>query len=279
MALDRGPRRGSFVSLVLALTLAFSAKAAAQTYLCPPAPEGVFGLPGGPRFADSPAPDTFASQLDDPRWNGSWREDFSVSTSTEAGARILNDGTYLYISLQATVDPDGAQVGSDAVYLGFSADGNTGVVVKVLMDAASPSTGFTNDATAVSTATWWKTTNGGSSPWPKQGLPQAWATSANVHLWTGDGTANGAASCVQRPAQPGGSGDGARPRRGPWNGQFSMWYQIDIETTSTTVHYAWPAGTTIAFDGTTEPCTGASSLCGAAGEQFTWGTVNPTVVA
>ena len=42
------------------------------------------------------------------------------------------------------------------------------------------SAGFTNDSTAVSTATWWKTTNGGSSPWPKQGLPQPWASSANV---------------------------------------------------------------------------------------------------
>jgi len=276
IALYRGLRRASFVSLVLALTLAFSAKAAAQTYLCPPAPEGVFGLPGGPRFADSPAPDTFASELDDPRWNGSWREDFSVSTSTEAGARMLNDGTYLYISLQATVDPDGAQVGSDAVYLGFSKDGNTGVVVKILMDAASPSAGFTNDSTAVSTATWWKTTNGGSSPWPKQGLPQPWASSANVHLWTGNGTANGAAWAFNARLSLADLGT-ALGLGGALNGQFSMWYQIDIETTSTTVHYAWPAGTTVAFDGTTPPCTGAN-LC-AVLPVNTWGTVNPTVVA
>ena len=161
------PRALSLLSL--ALTLGWASGASAQTYLCPPAPEGVFGLPGGPRFTDSPLPDTFASQLDNPRWNGSWREDFADSTSTEAGARILNDGTNLFFSLQAVVDPDGAQVGSDAVYLGFSKDGTTGVVVKVLMDAAPPAAGFTNDATSISTASWWKTTNGGSTGWPSRG--------------------------------------------------------------------------------------------------------------
>ena len=110
--------------------------------------------------------------------------------------RILNDGTSLFFSLQAVVDPDGAQVGSDAVYLGFSKDGTTGVVVKVLMTAAPPSAGFTNDATSISTARGLlvgRATNGGSTGWPKQGLPQTWASSSTVHVWTGNGTANGAA--------------------------------------------------------------------------------------
>jgi hypothetical protein len=263
------------LAVTLALTGAFASRAAAQTYLCPPAPEGVYGLPGGPRFTETPAPDSFAPQLDDPRWNGAWREDFSVSSSTEASARILNDGTSLFVSLQATADPDGAQIGSDAVYLGFSQDGTTGVVVKILMDAAPPAGGFTNDSTSVSSATWWKTTNGGSSPWTKQG-PQSWATPSNVHLWTGDGTANGAAWAFNAKLSLADLGT-ALGLGGPLGGQFLMWYQIDIETASTTAHYAWPAGATIEFNTTTAPCTSAS-VC-AVMTVGSFGVVNPTSTA
>ena len=274
-----GRRRGRALppSVALAVTLGWASVASAQTYLCPPAPEGVFGLPGGPRFTDSPLPDAFASQLDDPRWNGSWREDFADSTSTEAGARILNDGTSLFFSLQAIADPDGAQVGSDAVYLGFSKDGNTGVVVKVLMDAASPAAGFTNDATSISTASWWKTANGGATGWPKQGLPQTWASSSTIHVWTGDGTANGAAWGFNAKLSLADLGT-ALGLGTPLNGPFFMWYQIDVETPTTTVHYAWPAGTAVAFDTTTAPSCTPANPC-ALLPVNTWGNVNPTAVA
>lgn len=275
-----GRRCGPALSraLLLVLVLGWASLASAQTYLCPPAPEGVYGLPGGPRFTDSPLPDAFASQLDDPRWNGSWREDFADSTSTEAGARILNDGTSLFFSLQAVVDPDGAQVGSDAVYLGFSKDGTTGVVVKVLLTAAPPAGGFTNDATSISTASWWKTTNGGSTGWPKQGLPQTWASSSTVHVWTGNGTANGAAWGFNAKLSLADLGT-ALGLGGALTGPFFMWYQIDVETTTTTVHYAWPAGSAVAFDTTTGSCTPVNPCALLPINATTWGNVNPTAVA
>ncbi|HVZ88807.1 MAG TPA: MYXO-CTERM sorting domain-containing protein [Polyangia bacterium] len=259
-------------ALGFALVSGLAARASAQTYLCPPAPEGVFGLTGGPRFAETPAPDQFATQLDDPRWNGAWREDFSDSSSTEASARILMDDTYLYISLQAIVDPDGAQVVSDAVYLGFSQDQTTGIAVKVLMDAASPTAGFTDDQTSVSTANWWKTTNAGATSWPKQG-PQTWAAPPNVRLWTAPGTANGSAWAFNARLSLTDLGAALGAPGGKLTGQFYMWYQIDIETPVTTAHYGWPAGTTIGFD-SASPCT-AASMC-AILPLSTFGIVNPT---
>jgi hypothetical protein len=270
--------RGALVAWAAALgfvlVAGWPARASAVTYLCPPAPEGVYGLPGGPQFAN-PIPDTFGSELDDPRWNGSWREDFAATTSTEAAARILNDGTYLYFSLQAIADPDGAQIASDAVYLGFSQDGTTGILVKVVMDAAPPSGGWVNDATSVSTATWWKTTNGGTTPWPKKG-PQSWATPTTIHLWTGAGTANGSAWGFNARLSLADIGS-ALGLSGALTGPFYMWYQIDIETASTIVNYSWPAGTTLGLNSTTAPCTSAS-VC-AVLPVSTFGNVNPTSVA
>jgi hypothetical protein len=258
--------------LGFALVSAWASRASAQTYLCPPAPEGVFGLTGAPRFADNPAPDQFATQLDDPRWNGAWREDFSDTSSTEASARILMDDTYLYISLQAIVDPDGAQVVSDAVYLGFSQDQTTGIAVKILMDAAPPAGGFTDDSTSISTTNWWKTTNGGTPNWPKQG-PQSWAQPPNVRLWTGAGTANGSAWAFNARLSLTDLGAALGLASGKLSGPFYMWYQIDIETPATTAHYGWPAGTTVGFDSTTAPCTPAS-MC-AILPMTTFGIVKP----
>ena len=271
----RGRRWASAGAFALSLFWVSAARAQ-TTYLCPPAPAGIPGLPGGPKFAEAPVPDAFASQLDDPRWTGAWREDFSASQSTSVSARILDDGTNLFFSLQATADPDGAQVGGDAVYLGFSADGTTAVFVKIVMDAASPASGFTNDGTAISTASWWKTTNGGASPWPKQGLPQTWATSANVHLWTGNGTGNGAAWAYNAKLSLADLGTDLG-LAGPLSGPFFMWYQVDVETPQTTAHYAWPAGSTVAFDGTTGSCTGANPCAVLASSA--WGVVNPTATS
>jgi hypothetical protein len=214
-------------------------------------------------------PDALASQLDDPRWTGAWREDFSTSQSTQAAARILDDGANLFLSLQAIVDPDGAQVGSDAVYLGVSQDGATAIMVKVVMDAVPPVAGFVNDATSVSTASNWKTTNGGASVWPKKG-PQSWATPASVHLWTGAGTANRAAWAYNFKMSLADLGT-ALGLSGPLAPPFHLWYQIDVETPSTTVRYSWPAGTTVGFDSTSTGCTPASVCAISAVSQ--WGIV------
>jgi hypothetical protein len=273
---QRGHDVGRTLALGVTLLLVWASRAGAQTYLCPPPPEGVFGLPGGPRFAESPLPDAFASQLDDPRWNGAWREDFAVSSSTEAGARILNDGTSLFLSLQATTDPDGAQQGADAVYVGFSKDGTTGVMVKVLLTAAPPAAGFTNDGTSIGAASWWKTTDGGTTGWRKQGPPQTWAGPSNVHLWTGDGTANGSAWAFNAKLSLADLGT-ALGLGGALTGPFFMWYEIDVVTATATVPYAWPPGAAVGFDTTTAPCSSASPC--AVLPVSTFGTVDPTAVA
>jgi hypothetical protein len=91
-------------------------------------------------------------QLADPGWTGAWREDFSALSTSQVASRILNDGSNLFLSLQAIVDPDGAQVGGDGFYLGFSKDGTTGMFVSVVMDAVPPTGGFVNDATSISSA-------------------------------------------------------------------------------------------------------------------------------
>ena len=92
-------------TVVFWLCMAWGLAARAQTtYLCPPYPAGVTGLSGGPQFAATTLPDTLASQLDNPRWTGACREDFSASQSTQAAARILTDGSNLFFSLQAVVE-------------------------------------------------------------------------------------------------------------------------------------------------------------------------------
>ena len=272
---ERGRRSWRVLRGVVVLALASTAEAQ-TTYLCPPAPTGVPGLSGGPRFADSPLPDSFAAQLDDPRWTGAWREDFSDASSTEASARILNDGSNLFLSLQAVIDPDGAQVGSDAVYFGFSKDGTTGIFVKVVMDAAPPAGGFVNDATSISAASSWKTTNGGTSGWPKQG-PQTWTGPTTVHIWTGAGTGNHASWAVNAKLSLATLGT-ALGLGGALSGPFYMWYQINIETPSTTAAYSWPAGSTVEFDSTTTDCTPANP-CAILPIVGYWGIVNPPDVS
>ena len=246
--------------------LASESPARAQTYLCPPPPEGVFGLPGPPRFLDSPPPDTFASQLDDPRWNGSFREDFATVSSTEAGVRLLIDGNFLYISLEAKVDPDGAVAGSDTIYLGFSRDGTIAEMVKVVMSAAPP---LTNSA-SVSSVSWWKTTDGGATPWPPQ-APGAltWANLA-FHAWSGTGTGQGDAWAINGKIDL--SAVGAHLDGGaPLTSNFFMWYEVKVQTPGGPVPYDWPAGTTLGFDAMNRALLQVSG--GA------WGNVYPTMAS
>ena len=110
----------------------------AATYLCPPAPErpprparrtAVHRQPA-PRCVRLPAR---RSALERIVARGLFREHLDLG-----GRAHPDDGSSLFFSLQALADPDGAQVGADAVYLGFSKDGTTAVVVKVLMTAAPP---------------------------------------------------------------------------------------------------------------------------------------------
>jgi len=250
----------------LGLALLFFQKPAkAQTYLCPPPPEGVYGLPGGPKFAESPAPDTFASQLDDPRWNGSWREDFATGSSTEVGVRVLKEGNFLFLSLEAKADPNGAAINSDAIYLGFSRDGTTAEMVKVTMTAAPPLT----NAIQVSTINWWKTTDAGATPWPKQGGPLPWASTATIHDWSGTGTGNGSAWAFNTKidlAAVGSHLDGG----GPLTTNFYMWFEINVQTAAGPIPYDWPAGTTLGFTGTSAVLSAGSAW---------WANVYPTMAS
>jgi hypothetical protein len=215
--------------------------APAQTYVCPPPPEGVYGLPGGPKFAESPPPpDTFYSQLDDPRWNGAWREDFATVSSTETGVRMLQEGTNLFVSFEGKVDPDGpgGPGSTDQVFFGFGA-GTTAVIVETTMTAAPPQT----NAGTISTSHWWKTTNGGATDWAQQALPLSWASGSNIHLWSGTGTGNGDSWAFNAKLDLNAIA-GALGVAPPLT-NFSMWYEIDVSTTTATIPYSWPPGTTV----------------------------------
>lgn len=250
----RSPRAARL--LIASAISAAPAGAGAVEYVCPPPPEGVYGLPGGPKFAESPAPDTFASQLDDPRWNGNYRHDFSDASSTEAAVRMLKEGDALFLSFEARVDPDGATPTVDGVYLAFSKDGNTAVMTKVMLTAAAP----LQNSGSVSTSNWWKTTDGGATPWPKQTLPQTWATSTNVHAWSGSGsggTATGSSWAVNAKLSLTALGS-ALGLPGPLGGPFKMWFEIAVHTTAGPIPYDWPAGATLGFNTGPSPCSGSS---------------------
>ncbi len=253
----------------VATLLAAESTSRAQTYVCPPPPEGVYGLPGGPKFAESPLPDSFASQVDDPRWNGSWRNDFATGSSTEAGVRMLKEGTNLFVSFEAKVDPDGASgAGSaDEVFLGFSADGMTAQVVKLTMTASPPQT----NSTSIQAATTWKTTNGGTS-WVQQ-LPVAWAGTSNVHLWSGTGAGNGDAWAFNAKLDLTAIGTALGA---PVTGSFYMWYEIDIDGPSATVQYSWPAGVVVTADGN-GPLSLSQPITNTTTHAISWGNAYPTV--
>ena len=98
------------------------------------------------------------------------------------------------------------------------------------------------------------------------------AGTSNVHVWTGDGTGNGAAWAYNAKLSLADLGS-ALGLAGPMTGPFFMWYQIDVETPATTARYAWPAGSTVAFESTTTSCTPADAC--ALLPVNSWGIVNP----
>jgi hypothetical protein len=210
-----------------------------------------------------PLPDTFASQLDDPRWNGAWHDDFIPSSSTEAGVRIVKEGGFLFISLDTPVDPNGAAINSDAVYLGFSRDGVTAEMVKITMTAVPPLT----NATQISSVNWWKTTDGGATPWPKQGGPLLWATTSNIHVWSGTGTGNGDSWAFNAKIDL--TAVGAHLDGGAaLSSNFYIWYEILVQTPAGPVPYNRPLGTTLTFNGMNQALLQAGA---------SWANVYPTM--
>ena len=261
----------SVLAGALALSLgAAPAFGAPLNTVCPPPPEGVFGLPGAPQFA-APTPDTFGGQLDDPRWNGNYRLDFTDASSSEAAVRMLRDGDALYVSFEARVDPDGAAANVDGIYVGFSQDGTTAVMTNVTMTAGPPLT----NSNAISAAKWWKTTNGGATSWHEQSVPQTWATGTNVHAWSGTGTGPGASAWALN-AKFSLTDIGAALGGGPLTGPFRMWFEINVHTAAAgPIPYDWPSGSTLGMDTSGAPCTG-STPC-AVLPVSTFGTAYPTL--
>jgi hypothetical protein len=233
----------------------------------------VFGLPGAPQFA-APTPDTFGTQLDDPRWNGNYRQDFTDASATEADVRMLRDGDALYLSFEARVDPDGAAPNVDGIYVGFSQDGNTAVMTKVTMPMMVTPPPFTN-SNEINSSFWWKTTNGGTSPWHRQAVPQTWATGTNVHAWVGAGSpGTGTGSAWALNAKFSLTDIGAALGGGALTGPFLMWFEIAVQTTAAgTIPYDWPSGASLGFDTTSAGCSG-SSPC-ASLPVSTFGTAYP----
>jgi hypothetical protein len=264
-------RRSCRVALFAAIAVAggltaFDTTAVAETYVCPPAAQGVPGLLGGPKFAETVLPDAFASELGDPRWTGAWREDFPTSLSTEVGSRMLKEGNVLFVSLEGKVDPNDAAVNSDGVYLGFSRDGVTAEMVKVTLSASPP----LKNSPAVSSINWWKTTDGGATPWPKQGGPLPWARSSNIHAWAAPAsTGNGDSWAINAKIDLADVGThlDAGP---PLVGNFYMWYEIVVQTATGPAAYDWPSGTTLSFDGMSQALLTAKT---------SWGIVNPSVTS
>lgn len=253
--------------------------AVAQTYLCPPPPEGVFGLNGGPKFAEATLPDDFASQLDDPRWNGAWREDFQAAASTEAGVRMLKEGNFLFISFRAKVDPSGASA-TDAVRLGFSRNGLSAEMFEIGMSATAALT----NSNQITLNRWWTTSDGGATNWSRGPNVLPWARPANIHAWSeaaapitppNFGTANGddwAINVKIDLAAVGTHLDGG----GPLSADFRMWYEIDIRTSAGSISYAWP------------PSSGLPQFVNVSGEVqvlanslpvASWGRIYPTVAS
>jgi hypothetical protein len=168
--------------LTLAMLAAADGAAADPKYACFPPAVGVFGLDGPPDWSDAGvAAHAIGAQLDDPRWNGSLRDDlpqFGGMTAPEAAFRGVQDGTNLYMSFQAVVDPNGTTASYDAIYLGFGPNGaaGTGKIIRVTLngDGVSRSTDFTSSSWHRAAGSW------STSPFP------AWAQ--EIRVWTGTGT-------------------------------------------------------------------------------------------
>ena len=238
--------RGALVAAVAALGMTTVRSAvAATTYECIPGAVGVFGLDGPPDWSPAGiAAHPIGKQLDDPRWNGSTRDDlpqFGGGAMPEGAFRAVQDGAKLYLSLQAIVDPNGTTVGYDAVYIGFgSTTANTAKLVQITLNAdnASDTTDFTSTAWHHSGAGW------ATSPFP------AWAQ--NIAVWTGTGTAPVAAAWAVNVMIDLATLHGDPDVGGALTDKARLFYAIDVNThvappppLSTTL--VWPPGAAFAI--------------------------------
>ena len=237
------------------------ARAATADNMCAPALVGVFGLTGPPDFANQPevvatnndlaVPAGFGQQLDDPRWNGSWRQDFAGGGATEAGMRALQDGNVLYLSFLVYTDPTATlTAGGDKVFVGFS-DGTKADLAQIVITAGEP----LRNSPSISGSTWFKTINGGTI-WTIGAGPLGWVETGKIRAWSGDGTH------AWGPA--GGPGTGVTGVRWAINMRidlalvgahlglggalprpFKFFSEISIATPSGPATYDWPLGTAL----------------------------------
>ena len=267
-----GPReRGGWVPACLvafgAATLGAPRVAqAAPNFACMPPAVGVFGLDGPPDWtAAGVALHPIGKQLDDPRWNGSMRDDlpqFGGPTMPQAAFRAVQDGNKLYLTLQEIADPDGTTVGYDAIYLGFaSATAASAKLMRFQLSADN-----VQDTTDFAPTAWHMPAGGAWASAP----PPAFVVEPHVWAGTGTGTAGAAwALAVQidlatlhaDPDIGGAMGSNVR-----------FFYAIDDTThvsppPATDVATVWPAGTSFAFTGCPGACVPAASM-----DPTAWGT-------
>jgi hypothetical protein len=284
--------------LALFALLLFARTATADN-LCAPAPVGVFGLTGAPDFANQPevvatnndlvVPAGFGQELDDPRWNGSWRLDFAGGGATEAGMRALQDGNILYLSYLVYADPTATLTGgADRVYVGFS-DGTKADLAQIVINAGEP----LRNSTSISGTTWFKTLNGGAS-WTLGAGPLIWVETGKIRAWSGAGTH------AWGPANGPGTGvtgvrwainmridlalvgshlglPGALPR------PFKFFSEISIATPAGSVPYDWPLGTSLGLSTTPTIAVANwgnanSDLTTCSGTSVTWDHIGTTPI-
>jgi hypothetical protein len=244
------------LALVAALGIWLRAGVAGAQTACPPPPDPVPGLSGGPKFLGG-ATDQFADKVDDPRWNGAYRDDYPDASETEVGVRMLKEGDGLFVSFDVKRDPNGAAVNADAVYVGFAKAGDAnGVIAKIsFTNPPSPATlvPATNTGDVIQVA-FWKTADGGGH-WTS--TPASWASPTNVHAWTGSGTGTGSSwvisgrfSLAALATALGVSSTLAAP--------FQMWFDVDVSTGEGPIPYTWPAA--VPYGTTSTPDVAVSSF-------------------
>jgi hypothetical protein len=252
-------------AVAVVTTVAHSAHAN-PNYACIPPAVGVFGLDGPPDWtAAGVAAHLIGRQLDDPRWNGSMRDDlpqFGGSTMPQSAFRALQDGSKLYLTFREIVDPDGTTSGWDAVYLGFaSATTGSAKLVRFKVNAND-----VQDTTDVVSTAWRKPA---ATAWTTFPFP-AWVEEAHVWAGTGTGTAGAAWAVNVRIDLAGlhadpdiGGGIGSNVR---------MFYAVDDYThisppPMTNVTTVWPLGTAFGFTGCPTACVPDSTM-----DPTLWGT-------
>ncbi|HEY0072247.1 MAG TPA: hypothetical protein VGE04_19980 [Chloroflexia bacterium] len=104
--------------------------------LCIPHATAVPGLAGPPNWFDNSAPaaNPLRTQIDDPRWIGSYSQGFGYGTAEEATFRALNHTvgtqTYLYLSWHVKYENTPSPL-LDTLYVGLTRTGHPPLILKV----------------------------------------------------------------------------------------------------------------------------------------------------